>query len=341
MAKLIIQIPCLNEAETLPRTLAELPRQVAGIDTVELLVIDDGSTDGTSEVARAHGVHHVVRFRARKGLAAAFMAGLDTALRHGADYVVNTDADNQYAGADVEKLVRPLLEGTADIVIGDRNVGMLKHMPLTKRWLQRIGSWVVRRVSNTRVPDTTSGFRAYTRDAALRQTVVSDFSYTLETIIQAGKLRMAIAHVPIATNRASRPSRLFDSVFTYLKQSAAIIVRVYAMYEPLRVFLITGLAVFGAGFAISLRFLYFYFTDSGVGHLQSLILSAILLIVGFQIMLIGLLADVISANRKLTEELLYRVRSIELGAGRRSPAAHAAPPAGAGDGGAAEGSDGG
>ena len=311
MAKLVIQIPCLNEASTLPRTLADLPRDIAGIDTVELLVVDDGSTDGTAAVARAHGVHHVVRFRSHKGLAAAFMAGLDAAVGLGADYIVNTDADNQYAGADVEKLVQPLLDGTADVVIGDRNVGTLRHMPLSRRWLQRIGSWVVRQVSNTRVPDTTSGFRAYTRDAALRQTLVSEFSYTLETIIQAGKKRMAIAHVPIATNRTTRPSRLFDSVFKYIKESAATIIRIYAMYEPLKVFMVVGLSAFGVGFAISLRFLYYYVTGSGAGHLQSLILSAVLLIVGFQIMLIGLLADIIAANRKLTEELLYRVRSIE------------------------------
>lgn len=339
MARLIIQIPCLNEASTLPRTIAELPRRVAGIDAVELLVVDDGSTDGTAAVARAHGVHHVVRFRARKGLAAAFMAGLDAALRQGADYIVNTDADNQYAGADVEKLVRPLLDGTADVVIGDRNVGALRHMPWSRRWLQRIGSWVVRQVSDTHVPDTTSGFRAYTREAALRQSVVSEFSYTLETIIQAGKKRMAIAHVPVGTNRTTRPSRLFDNVFTYLKQSAATIVRIYAMYEPLKVFLAAGLTVFAAGFAISLRFLYFYLTGSGAGHLQSLILSAVLLIVGFQIMLIGLMADVISANRTLTEELLYRVRSIELAGGSRpAPAGAARESRASGGGGPGDGS---
>ena len=323
MAKLIIQIPCLNEAATLPRTLADLPRRIAGIETIELLVVDDGSTDGTAGVARSHGVHHVIRFRARRGLAAAFTAGLDAAVRRGADYVVNTDADNQYAGSDIPRLVRPLLDGTADVVVGDRNIRALRRMPLVKRWLQRTGSWIVRQVSNTRVPDTTSGFRAYTREAALRQTVVSDFSYTLETIIQAGKKRMAIAHVPITTNDQTRPSRLFDSAFTYVKKSAATIIRIYAMYEPLKVFMAVGLSVFSAGFAISLRFLYYYFAGSGAGHLQSLILSAVLLIVGFQVMLIGLLADIISANRKLTEELLYRVRSLESSGAHRSAAAGA------------------
>ena len=329
MVKLIIQIPCLNEASTLPETLAALPRAIPGIDTIELLVVDDGSTDGTAAVARAQGVHHVIRFRAHKGLAAAFMAGLDASLKRGADYIVNTDADNQYSGADIEKLVQPLLGGTADISIGDRNIRTLRRMPLSKRWLQRIGSWVVRQVSGTRVPDTTSGFRAYTRDAALRQTVVSEFSYTLETIIQAGKKRMAIAHVPVATNGDTRPSRLFDTMFTYVKKSAATIIRIYAMYEPLKVFAAVGLSVFGAGFAISLRFLYYYFTGAGAGHLQSLILSAVLLIVGFQIVLIGLLADVISANRKLTEELLYRVRSMEaVSAGWPPPGDAAGPPPG-------------
>jgi len=310
--KLIIQIPCLNEAETLPETLRDLPTEVPGIDEIETLVIDDGSTDGTAEVARAHGVDHVVRFRSNKGLAAAFMTGLDTALGLGADIIVNTDADNQYDGRDVATLVAPLIAGTADIVIGDRNVRSLRHMPLSKRWLQLIGSWVVRQVSGTRVPDTTSGFRAYTREAALRQTIVSEFTYTLESIIQAGKKRMAIAHVPVGTNEDTRPSRLFGSVFTYVKKSAATIVRIYTMYEPLKVFTLAGALVFAVGFTISLRFLWLYLQGMGQGNVQSLILSAVLMIVGFQIVLIGLMADVLSANRKLSEELLYRVRTMEL-----------------------------
>ena len=319
--KLIIQIPCLNEAETLPATLADLPRSVPGIDVIEILVIDDGSSDATSDVALACGVHHVVRFRRRKGLAAAFMAGLDASLKAGADIIVNTDADNQYAGHDVATLVAPLLAGRADMVIGDRNIRDLQHMSWPKRLLQRLGSWVVRQVSGTEVPDTTSGFRAYTREAALNVTIVSEFSYTLESIIQAGKKRMAVAHVPVATNSITRPSRLFDSIWGYLKRSTATIVRIYAMYEPLKVFTYIGGLVFLVGLAISARFLYYYFfTFEADGKIQSLILSAVLMIVGFQVVLIGLLADVISGTRKLLEDLLYRIRRMEL-----DPAAPPAP----------------
>ncbi|HEY7059566.1 MAG TPA: glycosyltransferase family 2 protein [Vicinamibacterales bacterium] len=312
--KLIIQIPCLNEAATLPATLADLPRSIPGIDLVEVLVIDDGSRDNTADVARAHGADHIVRLRRNKGLAAAFQAGIDASLKAGADIIVNTDADNQYRGREIPRLIAPLLAGEADICIGDRNVAVVEHMSWRKRQLQRLGSWVVRQVSNTTVPDTTSGFRAYTREAALRMTIVSDFSYTLESIIQAGKKRMAIAHVAIATNPRTRQSRLFDSVFSYVKRSGATIVRIYTMYEPLKVFTYIGLVLFACGFAISLRFLYHYFTSftGGGRYLQSLIYAAVLMIVGFQVLLIGLLADVISANRKLLEDLLYRVRTLEL-----------------------------
>jgi glycosyltransferase involved in cell wall biosynthesis len=313
MKKLIIQIPCLNEAETLPGTLADLPREVPGIDVVETLVIDDGSRDDTAAIARAHGVTYIVRFRRQKGLAAAFIAGIDACLRHGADFIVNTDGDNQYSGRDIPRLIEPLLAGRADIVIGDRNIRDLGHMSWPKKLLQRLGSWTVRQVSSTKVPDTTSGFRAYTRDAALRMTIVSEFSYTLESIIQAGKKRMAIAHVEVGTNPRTRPSRLFGSTFQYLKHSTATIVRIYAMYEPLKVFTYIGSIVFLIGLAVSVRFVFDYFTTGGFGHIQSLIFAAVLMIVGFQVALIGLLADVISGTRKLLEDLLYRVRSMELG----------------------------
>jgi glycosyltransferase involved in cell wall biosynthesis len=316
--KLIIQIPCLNEASTLPATIADLPRSVPGIDVIEVLVIDDGSRDGTSDVARRCGVDHIVRMRRNKGLAAAFVAGIDASLKRGADFIVNTDADNQYAGTEIPTLLMPLLKGEADIVIGDRNIAELRHMSWRKRQLQRLGSWVVRQVSNTTVPDTTSGFRAYTRDAALRMTIVSEFSYTLESIIQAGKKRMAIAHVPVRTNPRTRESRLFDSVFSYIKKSSATIVRIYAMYEPLKIFTYIGLTLFGVGLAFAIRSLYPILSGDAFGprFLQSLIMSAVLMIVGFQVLLIGLVADVISGNRKLLEELMYRVRTLELPQGR-------------------------
>jgi len=312
VTKLIIQIPCLNEAETLPATLADLPRAVRGVDVVEYLVIDDGSQDGTAEVARAHGVHHVVRFRRHKGLAAAFTAGIDAALQQGADFIVNTDADNQYSGADIATLIAPLVDGRAEIVIGDRNIRDHAHMSWPKKLLQRLGSWVVRQVSSTQVPDTTSGFRAYTREAALRMTIVSDFSYTLESIIQAGKKRMAIAHVEIRTNPHTRESRLFGSMFSYIKRSTATIVRIYAMYEPMKVFTYISVLFLGGGLFGVLRFVYYYFQGEAFRHQGSLIFSSLLMIVGFQVALIGLVADVISANRKLLEDLLYRVRRMEL-----------------------------
>ena len=315
MAKLIIQIPCLNEAATLPTTLRDLPRSLPGLDAIEYLVIDDGSSDGTTSVARANGVHHVVRFRRQKGLAAAFMAGIDASLKLGADYIVNTDADNQYGGHQIGRLVAPLLAGEYDIVIGDRNIREIRTMSWHKKLLQRLGSWTVRRLSGTEVPDTTSGFRAYTRDAALQMTIVSEFSYTLESIIQAGKKRMAIGHVEIETNAITRPSRLFDSMFGYIKRSGATIVRIYTMYEPLKVFTYLGSTVALVGLTLVGRFLWSYFRQGFFepGMIQSLIIAAVLMIVGFQVVLIGLVADVISGSRKLLEDLLYRVRRIELG----------------------------
>jgi glycosyltransferase involved in cell wall biosynthesis len=238
----------------------------------------------------------------------------------GADYIVNTDADNQYVGADIALLIEPLMKGEADIVIGDRNIKALSEMSAQKKLLQRLGSWVVRQVSGTEVPDTTSGFRAYTREAALRMTIVSEFSYTLESIIQAGKNKLAIAHVPVRTNPRVRPSRLFDSLFAYVKASGATIVRIYAMYEPLKVFSYIGASIFTIGLAITARFIYYYLTGTGRGHVQSLIIAAVLMIVGFQVLLIGLVSDMISGNRKLLEDLMYRIRSLELdlGAGERA-----------------------
>jgi glycosyltransferase involved in cell wall biosynthesis len=309
MKKLIIQIPCLNEAQTLPATLADLPKSIPGVDAIEVLIVDDGSRDGTADVARACGVDHVVRLRRNKGLAAAFQAGIDACLKSGADFIVNTDADNQYAGGDIPKLLAPLLRGDADICIGDRNIAELRHMSWRKRQLQALGSWVVRQVSGTTVPDTTSGFRAYTREAALRMTIVSEFSYTLESIIQAGKKRMAIAHVPVTVNPRTRESRLFDSVFSYIKRSGATIVRIYAMYEPLKVFTYIGGFVLLIGAAGLARFVYYYL--QGFRHFSSLVASGIVIMLGVMVLVIGLLADVISGNRKLLEDLLYRVRSLE------------------------------
>lgn len=310
--KLIIQIPCLNEEQTLPQTLADLPRYIDGVSEIEYLVIDDGSTDRTVEVARTNGVHHIVRLTNRKGLAEAFMAGLDACLKLGADIIVNTDGDNQYRGADIEKLVRPILERKADMVVGDRQVENIAHFSPLKKRLQKIGSWVVRHVSETNVPDATSGFRAYSREAALRMNVISRFTYTLETIIQAGKKNIALSHVRINTNGKLRESRLFSSMPAYIKRSVSTIFRIYAMYEPLKMFAISGTIIFTPGAVLALRFLYFFFTGDGNGHIQSLILSAVLMIVGFQITMIGLVADLIGGNRRLIEDSLYRIKKLEL-----------------------------
>lgn len=310
--KLIVQIPCLNEEATLPVTVRDIPRQIEGVDVVELLVIDDGSSDRTAEVARELGVEHIVRFRRNRGLAAAFAAGLDAALRLGADIIVNTDADNQYAGADIPRLIAPILAGQADVVVGDRQIDTIPHFSFTKKRLQKLGSWVVRQASDTDIPDTTSGFRAYSREAALRLNVVSDYTYTLETIIQAGKQRLALTHVPVRTNPKLRESRLIHSIPAYLRRSAETIVRIYAMYEPLRVFVAAGILLLLAGLALSLRYLYFVFQGEGKGHVQSVIIAAVFFIAGFQVILIGLVADLIAINRRLSEEILLRVRRMEL-----------------------------
>ena len=310
--KLIIQIPCLNEADTLPATLADLPRELTGFNAVEWLVIDDGSSDRTVEVAKQHGVDHLVRLTNNKGLASAFLAGLDACLKLGADVIVNTDADNQYRGADIGKLVAPILAGDADLVVGDREVMTIEHFSALKKSLQRLGSWVVRRASDTTVPDTTSGFRAYNREAALQVQVVSKFTYTLETIIQAGKMLVAIDHVPIGTNPKTRESRLFKSMWSYIRTNTVSIFRIYSMYEPLRVFTtlatvlgLISLIVFG-------RFLIAYLQGNGNGHIQSLILGAVLFNASVVLGALGILGDLLGANRTLIQRTLERVRRVEL-----------------------------
>jgi glycosyltransferase involved in cell wall biosynthesis len=332
--KLIIQIPCFNEAEQLPRTLADLPRKLDGFDAVEWLVIDDGSTDQTVAVARAHGVDHLVRLTSNKGLATGFQAGIDTALKLGADVIVNTDADNQYYGPDIAKLVRPILEGRADMVVGDREVSGIAHFSRSKKLLQRLGSWVVRQASSTSVPDTTSGFRAYNREAAIQILVVSRFTYTLETIIQAGKLLVAVDHVPVRTNARTRESRLFPSIGAYVRRNAVSIFRVYAQYEPLRVFWSLAAVIGLAALAVWVRFAVAYLEGSGKGHVQSLILGAVLFIAAVVLWALGVIGDLLAAQRVMTQKAFERVRRIELQLGvapshyEPGKAAEQPPPAG-------------
>jgi len=310
--KLIIQVPCKNEEKTLPVTLADLPREVPGFEAVELLVIDDGSTDRTVEVAREHQVDHIVRLTNNKGLASAFQAGLDAALKLGADVIVNTDADNQYHGPDVVRLVQPILAGDADMVVGDREVQSLEHFSPLKKSLQRLGSWVVRQASSTNVPDTTSGFRAYNREAALAIQVVSKFTYTLETIIQAGKMLVAVDHVPVRTNAQLRESRLFPSMWSYIRRNAVSIFRIYAMYEPLRVFMTAAVLVGLIAAAVWGRFFWFLFQGDGAGHVQSLILGAVLFNAAMVLAAMGVLGDLLSAQRTTLQRVFERVRRIEL-----------------------------
>ena len=312
MTKLIIQIPCYNEEATLPQTVADLPAAIDGIDEVEVLVVDDGSRDRTVEVARGLRVNHVVQLPRNMGLATAFVKGLETALLLGADIVVNTDGDNQYPGADIARLVQPIIDGSADIVVGDRGVMTVADFSPLKRRLQKLGSWVMKVASGVDTPDATSGFRALSREAALRTMILSQYSYTLESLIQAGARRMAVAYVPIQVNPQTRKSRLMRNIPDYLANSAATILRTYTMYRPLRVFLFIGGVMVLAGLVLGVRFLWFYFQGFGDGKVQSLILTAVLLLAGFQSCLIGLMADLIGFNRKILEEILYRVRRTEL-----------------------------
>jgi glycosyltransferase involved in cell wall biosynthesis len=310
--KLIIQIPCFNEEEQLPATLADLPREVPGFDTVEWLIIDDGSRDRTIEVARDNGVDHIVRLTNNKGLAAGFQAGLDASLKLGADVIVNTDADNQYSADDIPTLVLPIVEGRADMVVGDRQVMTIEHFSPLKKSLQRLGSWVVRQASETDVPDTTSGFRAYNREAALQMAVVSRFTYTLETIIQAGKMLVATDHVPVATNPQTRESRLFPSMWSYVRRNGLSIFRIYAQYEPLRIFWGAAAIVALIALVVWARYAYFYVDGDGKGHVQSLILGAVLFNAAIVLGALGVIGDLLSANRVMQQRTFERVRRIEL-----------------------------
>jgi glycosyltransferase involved in cell wall biosynthesis len=311
--KLIIQIPSFNEEQTLPGTLADLPRELPGLDSVEWLVVDDGSTDRTVEIAREHGVDHIVRLTSNRGLAVAFQAGLDACLKLGADVIVNTDADNQYYGGHVARLVEPILAGTADMVIGDRETDSIEHFSPLKKRLQQFGSAVVRRASGTGVPDTTSGFRAYNREAALQLQVVSKFTYTLESVIQAGKMLVAIEHVPVRTNAQTRPSRLFPSTWSYVRRNGISIFRIYALYEPLRVFVAAAAFVALIGAVIWIRFLWFFLSGEGAsGHIQSLILGSTLFVVAVQLAALGVVGDILAGSRVLQQRILERVRRVEL-----------------------------
>lgn len=309
--KLIIQIPCYNEAETLEIALNALPKHIEGIDTIEYLIINDGSKDNTVEVARNWGVNYIVNFRRNKGLAKGFMAGIDACLRNDADIIVNTDADNQYNADDIEKLVRPILEGKSDIVIGARPVDETKHWSWLKKKLQHFGSWVVRKASKSDIPDAPSGFRAYSREAAMRLNVTNEYTYTLETIVQAGRTKIAQTSVPIRTNGELRPSRLFNSMFGYVKKSMLTIIRAYIMYKPLKFFTIVGAIPFLGGVGVGIRFIIYLCMGQSDGHVQSLILAAILILIGFMTFIIGLQADIIAANRKILEDVQYHVRKLD------------------------------
>ncbi|MCR5486028.1 MAG: glycosyltransferase family 2 protein [Lachnospiraceae bacterium] len=311
--KLIIQIPCYNEAETLTIALDALPKSIEGIDQIEYLIINDGSKDQTVQVAKDWGVNYIVSFPQNKGLAKGFMAGIDACIRNGADIIVNTDADNQYCGDDIEKLVRPILDGEAEIVIGERPIDSIEDFSPLKKKLQHLGSFVVRKASATDIPDAPSGFRAYSRDAALHINVINSYTYTLETIVQAGRNRMAITSVPVRTNPELRKSRLFHSMGGYIKKSVLTIIRAYMMYKPLVFFLICGSVPFLVGILFIIRFLIYYARGAGMGHIQSLVVASMLVMVGFMTFIMGMQADIIAANRKLLEDVQFRIRRMEIG----------------------------
>ena len=309
--KLIVQIPCYNEEHTLPQTVAEIPREVPGVDSVEILIIDDGSTDRTQEIAREIGVDHIIVNKKNIGLAKTFSRGIDACLKAGADIIVNTDGDNQYHGRDIAKLIAPILKHEADIVVGDRQTEKIEHFSARKKFLQKIGSRVVRRLSKLEVPDAVSGFRAFNRDAAIKLNVLSSFSYTIEILIQAGKRNLTVTSVPVSTNPKTRDSRLSKGISSFIGRQVTTIIRVYAMYQPLKVFFYLGLVLTLIGITPVIRFLYFYFTTGHSGHIQSLILGGILLLMGFFTFLFGLLADLISNNRQLSEKALEKIKYLE------------------------------
>ncbi len=316
--KLIVQIPCYNEEATLRQTVADIPRAIEGVDAVEILIVDDGSTDRTVPLALQIGVDHIVQHKNNKGLARAFRTGIESCLALGADIIVNTDGDNQYAGRDIPKLIRPILDGTADIVVGDRQTNTIAHFSPLKKRLQNLGSATVRLASETAVPDAVSGFRALSREAAVQINIVSPFSYTIEMLIQAGRKRMAVAAVPVDTNAPTRDSRLFKSIPNFVQRSLTTMVRMYSMYRPLKTFMMIGGALFLVGLAPIARFLYFYLQDGGAGHVQSLVLGGVLLMIGLTTFLIGLVADLIGFNRQLIEMALEKVRRLELAADESS-----------------------
>lgn len=309
--KLIIQIPCYNEAETLEIALNDLPKHIDGIDQIEYLIINDGSKDNTVEVAKKWGVHYIVNFKQNKGLAKGFMAGVSECLRQGADIIVNTDADDQYCGEDIEKIVRPILDGKADIVIGERPIDQTEHFSPLKKKLQHLGSWVVRKASGTDIPDAPSGFRAYSREAALQLNVVNEYTYTLEQIVQAGRNKIAIMSVPIRTNDELRPSRLFSSMFGYVKKSMLTIIRAYVMYKPLRFFTGLGVIPLVLGILLGIRYLVLLAMGAGQGNIQSLILCSLLIMIGVLVIVLGVLADTIAANRKILQDIQYHVRKLD------------------------------